>query len=150
MKHIDTEFLYSFIKQHTKAVLSTLSPENKPQAALVGIAVTPDLKLIFDTLSDSRKYNNLLVNPSIAFVIGWDNEATLQYEGVVNFLTGDKLESIKHVYFEFFPEGVERLMWPNICYLCVEPRWIRYSDFKTETLHIEELFFSENLSLQHS
>lgn len=147
MKHINEEFIYSFIKQHRCAVLSTISSDNKPEAALVGIAVTPDLKIIFDTLSDSRKYANLLLNPYIALVIGWDNDASLQYEGKVCFATGDALESIKESYFDFFPDGIERLSWPNIRYLCVEPMWVRYTDFNYDTMRIEELDLSHKISI---
>lgn len=147
MKHINEEFIYSFIKQHRSAVLSTISPDSKPEAALVGIAVTPDLKIIFDTLSDSRKYTNLLLNPYIAFVIGWDNDVSVQYEGKLCFATGEELESIKNTYFEFFPDGPERLNWPNISYLCVEPLWISYTDFNYDTMRIEELDLSHKISI---
>jgi len=64
------EFVYNFISKNKYAVLSTVTKDNHAEAALVGIAVTPDLTIIFDTVSTSRKYKNLIENPSIAFVIG--------------------------------------------------------------------------------
>jgi len=53
------EFLYSFIRQYKYGILSTVSFLNVPESACVGITITPELGIIFDTVSDSRKYKNL-------------------------------------------------------------------------------------------
>ncbi|MEO8399756.1 MAG: pyridoxamine 5'-phosphate oxidase family protein [Ignavibacteriaceae bacterium] len=135
------KFLYNFISKNKCAVLSTVSKDDLPEAALVGIAVTKDLKIIFDTVSDSRKYKNLIKNPSIAFVIGWNDETTLQYEGIAKIPSEKELEKFLKIYFKVFPDGKERKEnWKNIAYFYVEPKWIRYSDFKVEG-KIEEKFF---------
>jgi|GEM_PF-6010306 len=68
------DFLHRFISQHTLAVIATVTEVGIPQSALVGFAVTPDLEIIFDTVTTSRKYKNLRKNPAISLVIGWDNE----------------------------------------------------------------------------
>ncbi len=65
-----TKFLYEFISKSKYAVLATVIPANLPEAALAGIAETQDVKIIFDTVSTSKKYKNLIKNPFIAFVIG--------------------------------------------------------------------------------
>jgi general stress protein 26 len=135
------EFLREFISQHKLAVMSSVASGNMPQAALVGIAVTPDLELIFDTVITSRKYQNLLLNPKIAFVIGWDDERTIQYEGNAEIVQGKKLEEMKKIYFSVFPDGTEREKWPNIIYFCVRPKWIRFSDFSSAVPQIEEMHF---------
>jgi uncharacterized pyridoxamine 5'-phosphate oxidase family protein len=129
-----TDFLYHFIRQHQYGVVATVSSDQVPESAVVGIAVTPDLKIIFDTVSDSRKYKNLLLNPHLAFVIGWDHEITLQYEGIAKMPTGMELAALKTVYFQAFPDGVERQSWKNIAYVVAEPKWIRYSDFNTQQI----------------
>ena len=54
------DFLYDFISRHKLAVIASLSAEDFPQSALVGFAVASDLRIIFDTLTDSRKYQNLI------------------------------------------------------------------------------------------
>jgi hypothetical protein len=56
-----TEFLYNFISNHKYAVLSTVSSEGLPEAALVDFAVAPDLRLIIDTIRTSRKFTNLTI-----------------------------------------------------------------------------------------
>ena len=137
---MQTEFLYKFISKNKYAVLSTVTKDNLPEAALVGIAVTTDLQIIFDTVSTSRKYQNLIANPSIAFVIGWDNEQTIQYEGIAKTPSAQKLDKLLEFYFKVFPDGKERKEnWKDIVYFCVEPRWMRYSDFNNQK--IEECNF---------
>jgi pyridoxine/pyridoxamine 5'-phosphate oxidase len=73
--------LYEFITKHKLAVLATAAADGAPQAALVGIAVTPELELVFDTVRSTRKARNLSENPVAALVIGCTDEITCQYEG---------------------------------------------------------------------
>src|SRR6478736_387842 len=109
-------FLYNFISKHKLAVLAT-SSENKPEAALVGFAITPDLEIIFDTVTTSRKYKNLLKNPAISFVIGWTNEQTVQYEGVARIPSDKELENLLPHYFKVFPDGIDRKEnWKDLVY----------------------------------
>ena len=121
--------LYDFIRARKFAVLATVHARGGPEAALVGIAVTPDLELIFDTTDATRKYANLEADPRIAFVIGWDKEVTLQYEGVADEPQGEELARLKEIYFGTFPEGVNRQDWPGLTYFRVKPRWIRFSNY---------------------
>jgi hypothetical protein len=44
----DPELLYKFLSQHRSGVLSSTGPLGSPQSARVGIAVTPQLEIIFD------------------------------------------------------------------------------------------------------
>lgn len=62
--------LLQFLRKHRLGVLSTVSPSGEPEAAVVGIAFTDDLEVIFDTLDTTRKVSNLRSSPKIAFVIG--------------------------------------------------------------------------------
>ncbi len=133
--------LYQFILPRRLAVLGSISPDGAPQAALVGIAVTGDLEIIFDTVSNSRKYRNLALNPSASFVIGWEGEVTLQYEGQAREPKGDELARYQEIYFAAWPDGPARLAWPGIAYFVVRPTWIRYSDFNQNPPQIEEFTF---------
>jgi len=134
------EFLYQFIAKNKLAVIASVAG-TRPEAAVVGIAVTTDLKIIFDTVSTSRKYHNLVKNPAIALVIGWDKEQTLQYEGLAKIPGAAELDGLLETYFRVFPDGRERkASWKDIAYFVVEPKWIRYSDFN-EPQRIEEFSF---------
>jgi pyridoxine/pyridoxamine 5'-phosphate oxidase len=133
--------LYSFIAQCKLAVLSTVAQTGTPQSALVGIAVTPRLEIIFDTVKSSRKYSNLTARHRCSFVIGWAGEQTVQYEGEAVELTGTELKRCQEVYFQRWPDGPARLSWPGIVYFAVRPRWVRYSDFDQAPPLIQEFTF---------
>jgi len=127
--------LVEFMAACDLAVVSYLSPEGTPQSAVVGIAVTPDLEMVFDTVASSRKYSNLKARPECSLVL-WKDDVTVQYEGIAEE-TGD--ERYKEAYFKKLPDGRDRLSWPGITYFVVRPKWIRYSDFGARV--IEEFSF---------
>jgi len=141
---MDTIGLLSFLRAHKWAIEATVSPEKSPQAAIIGVAASDGLELVFDTLSSSRKAVNLRQNPRIALVIGgWGDTdpRTLQYEGVADFPEGAELEQLKSLYFAAFSDGPTRLAWPGITYVRVRPRWIRFSDFTVDPPAITERSF---------
>jgi pyridoxine/pyridoxamine 5'-phosphate oxidase len=123
-------------------VVSSISREGLPQSALVGIATTEELEIIFDTVNSSRKYRNLIECPSCSLVVGWDGEQTIQYEGIATELKGQELKRYQEIYFAFWPDGPMRASWPGIAYFVVRPRWIRYSDFDQSPPLIEEFAFA--------
>lgn len=132
--------LYNFIHARKLAVISTTSPAGNPQSALVGVAVSPELHIVFDTIKSSRKYTNLKADPRISLVSGWDAEITVQYEGIAVEPEGETLHRAKSLYFKTWPDGVDRQQWPGITWFLITPRWIRYSDF--DSGRIEESNFS--------
>lgn len=120
--------LYRFMRQHRYGVVSSIAADGTPQSALVGIATTPELEIIFDTLRTTRKYANLSRNPHCSFVVG-SGEQTLQFEGIAEEPTGEDLVRYQSAYFEVWPDGRARLSWPNLTHLVVHPKWLRYSDY---------------------
>ncbi|HXB45903.1 MAG TPA: pyridoxamine 5'-phosphate oxidase family protein [Puia sp.] len=133
------EFIYHFIKQHILAVITTCSKENRPEAALIGIAVSEDIEIIFDTVKSSRKYLNIMGNPFVAMVIGWDDETTVQYEGKATILSGQESQYLKEIYYDVYKDGRQRAdTWPGLVHFKISPSWIRYSNFN-EPVVIEEM-----------
>jgi hypothetical protein len=137
--------LFKFMAGQKLGVLGSISPEGAPQSALVGIAVTQELEIIFDTVASSRKYANLLANPAASFVIGLGDrstgEVTVQYEGPTFQPTGAELARYQQVYLAAWPECRDHLSWPGIAYFVVKPKWIRYSDYDQRPPLIEEFAF---------
>jgi hypothetical protein len=86
--------------------------------------------VIFDTLDASRKCINLRRNPRIAVVAGWDEEITVQLEGITDEPTGTERDRILAAYFVPYPDGRDRLIWPGITHFRVRLHWARYSDFR--------------------
>lgn len=123
--------LFAFLMQQKLGVLSSIAADSSPQSALVGIAVTPELEIVFDTVKNSRKYPNLITHPRCSFVIGgWGAVGqTVQYEGEAREPEPPELERYQQIYFKAWPDGPSRLSWPGIVYFAVRPLWVRYSGF---------------------
>ncbi|MFZ5892863.1 MAG: pyridoxamine 5'-phosphate oxidase family protein [Myxococcota bacterium] len=130
----------AFVRRHSLAVQASVTASNSPQAAVVGIVVSDRFEVFFDTLESSRKCQNLRENPRLALVVGWDLKEgrTVQIEGVADEPRGVDLDRLKPVYFERFPDGIERQSWAGITYVRVRPTWVRYSDFSGSEPRIVE------------
>jgi pyridoxine/pyridoxamine 5'-phosphate oxidase len=127
------------MQQQRYGVMSSVAASGVPQSALVGIAVTPKLEIIFDTLSSSRKYRNLIRYPACSFVVGWNGEQTVQFEGTARELLGEQRTRYLEVYFAVWPECRSHLAWPATAYFLVKPTWIRFSDYDQSPPLIEEV-----------
>ena len=136
---MDLGMLYSFMARQRYAVVSSVSGEGIPQSALMGIAVTPELEIVFDTVKTSRKYPNLVERAKCSVVVGWEGQQTVQFEGVAVELRGEALQRYQGIYFAVWPEGRERLRWPAIAYFVVRARWIRYSDYERKPPLVAEI-----------
>jgi pyridoxine/pyridoxamine 5'-phosphate oxidase len=123
------EEVFDIARRKRFVVVSTVDESGAPEAALMGFALTQGNEVVFDTLSTSRKAVNLALNPKAALVIGWDDNISLQIEGLARRPTGDDLASAKTAYFREWPDGRARENWPNIAYVVVRPKWIRYSNY---------------------
>lgn len=131
--------IYAFLARQRFGVVSSVSERGTPESALVGIAVTADLEILFDTLTTSRKYGNLRRCPSCSFVIGWSGEQTVQLEGIAEEPRGAELERYRELYFKTWPDCVAHLQWPSLTYFVVRPHWLRHSDYDQSPPWIEEI-----------
>jgi hypothetical protein len=96
MKMTATDVL-AFLRTQRLAVQASRGAGESVQAALVGIAVTDALEIVFDTLASTRKARNLRLSPRAALVIGgWmsGDERTVQYEGPTDEPTGAELDCV--------------------------------------------------------
>ena len=135
---MDAAFICETMRKFRLAAVASASDDHQPETAVVGIAVTADLEVVFDTVRSSRKYRNLIVHPKVALVI-WKNEMTVQYEGEVRELGGPEDDHYRETYYSVFPDGRERTAnWDGLTHFVIRPRWIRYSNFE-EPVRIEEM-----------
>ena len=133
-------FLRDYIARQRYAVVSSNGPSWTPQSALVGIAVSESLEIYFDTVDTSRKVANIRRDPRVSVAIGWENEQTLQYEGIADEPEGAALADLKAIYFRAWPDGPQRQSWRGITYCRVRPIWLRFSSYVEPQL-IEEMHF---------
>ncbi|MEY4550221.1 MAG: hypothetical protein RL685_6416 [Pseudomonadota bacterium] len=130
--------LIAFLRRYKLAVQATVATDGSPQAAVVGIAVSDQMEVIFDTLDSTRKVQNLRADPRIALVIGWDDAISVQLQGTADFPEGAEQQRIRDCYFVPYPDGRDRLAWPGITHARVRPTWLRYSDYTQEPPYIFE------------
>jgi general stress protein 26 len=136
--------LLAFMRSERYAVQASVSALGRPQAAVVGIAVSDAFELVFDTLDSTRKAVNLRANPRVAFVIGGTREGderTVQYEGTADVPEGAERERLQRIYFDRFPDGRDRLSWPGLIHVRVRPVWVRYSNYGAQPPEIVEFDF---------
>jgi hypothetical protein len=131
--------LHTFMAEHRYGVVSSISAAGTPQSALVGIAVTDQLEVIFDTLRSTRKYRNLIARPACSVVLGFPGEKTLQLEGNAMEPDGAERTRYQEAYFLAWPDGRDRIGWTGMTYLVVKPTWMRFSDFDRRPPLIEEI-----------
>lgn len=131
-----------FMRKYPLAVQASTATGGGVQAAVVGIAVSDELEVVFDTVDSSRKVANLRRDPRIALVVGGTiigDERSVQYEGVADEPTGAEMTRLQELYFVVFPDGRERAGWPGITYIRARPTWIRYVDFGADPPEAVEL-----------
>ena len=133
--------IHAFIARQRYAVVATGHADGSTQSALVGIAVSPELEIYFDTTGDTRKARNLRRDPRIALVVGWDNEQSMQLEGIADEPTGDALAALKAIYYAAWPDGPGREAWPGITWFRIRPKWLRFSDFNRTADAVREITF---------
>jgi len=142
MPTIDRAQLLAFMRQEPYAVEASVSDDGGPQAAIVGVVVSDQFEVFFDTLGSSRKAANLRRHPRAAMVLGpaaAGSAQTVQLEGPVDEPTGSDLARLLELYFERFPDGRDRQRLPDITYWRIRPTWIRFSDFSVDPPHIVEI-----------
>jgi len=138
---MDTNGILKFIKGQKLCVVATISPENKPQSAVVEFGQTDNFEIILDMYNTSRKYKNMKANPSISLVIGWDQNITVQYEGIAQELSGEEKTKYQKLYWAKNPEAKRWADREGIVYFKIIPKWIRYSDLNVHPWKISEYSF---------
>ncbi len=133
--------LVAFIGAQKWAVEATVAADGGPQAAVIGVAVTDDLEVVFDTGTRARKAENLRRTKRMALVVGWDEGRTVQLEGVVDEVTRESADHARllAVYVAKFPDGAARATDPDIAFFRLRPSWGKVSDFRGALPSIEEL-----------
>jgi len=129
------------MQKHRLAVISTVTSSNRPEAALIGYNHLETLELVFRTFTSFRKYKNVLENPHVAFVIGWDDNITVQYEGVAQELRGSELYELQKKYLGKFNADKKHISNSEERFFIVKPTWIRYTNLSDQPEEILEVKF---------
>ena len=87
--------LLTFARRHRFAAVATSSLSGEPQVAIVRFVVTDAFEVVFDTTNTTRKVANLRCNARIAVAIGWDENQTIQIEGLADEPAGQDLQRLE-------------------------------------------------------
>ena len=135
----EKRMVLDYVRAHRLAVVSSVSASGAPQSALVGVAVTDALEVVFDTVATSRKHRNLSADERAAVTFSGPGEQTLQLEGCARpvHIDDERDAMYRETYYAAWPDGRTRRSWPNIAYWRITPVWIRYSDYDRGPLLVE-------------
>ncbi len=123
--------LLEFLRKHKLAVIATCHSDGKPEAATIDFSVRDNLEVVFCTFKETRKFGNLAERPCVAFVVGWDDNITVQYEGEATRVAAADIEEYQEAYLDSLPAAREFIERGAVIFKAT-PRWIRYSDFNQE------------------
>ena len=93
------KIILDFIKKQNLAVLATVG-EIAPESSVLEFGENDNLEIILDMYNSSRKYKNMKKNPNVSLVIGWDEDITIQYEGVAKELSGEEKRLQQEIYWK--------------------------------------------------
>lgn len=96
--------IIDYIKNNPLCVMSTVTPENKPNAATMYIVSDDNLNVYFMTKRETQKYKNIINNPGVAFTS--HNEAGLSTLQIIGdaYPIDPNIDDNKLIYHLF--EGV--------------------------------------------
>ena len=137
---MENDKLFQFVNRCAYGVISYLGDDNSPRSAVVGIAVTSDLEIVFDTVESSRKVPAIDRDGRVSLAC-WEGVTTVQYEGLARRISSTVLGEYHRAYFAKFTDGPARLKWPGITYYAVAPKWIRYTGYNQSPPETIELRF---------
>ncbi len=121
--------LYGILRGHRLGVVASIGPDGAPQSALVNIAVTPELEIIFETTCETRKFANIERDARVSLVVGWSGQETVQYEGLASRPEGSMRDRVRGAFVAAFPDKAADAYWPGNSYVLVTPRWLRFSSY---------------------
>lgn len=117
------------------AVIATNNAKGgSPESALIAFAELPNLEIIFETFSKTRKHDNLQKNGHVSLVIGWDeNQITLQYEGIAKPVPQKETEKYLTIFAAKDTPCTEIFLRnPRVRLYKISPSWLRYSNYSCE------------------
>ncbi|WP_026227356.1 pyridoxamine 5'-phosphate oxidase family protein [Hoeflea sp. 108] len=132
--------ILEFLRNHTLAVIATSHRNGTPEAATIDFTVRDNFEIVFSAFKETRKFGNLAERPGVAFVVGWDDNITVQYEGEATRVPAADIEQYQEIFLNSVPADrvfIER----GAVMFKATPRWIRYSDFNKEPPELIEIQF---------
>lgn len=138
-----------FLKSQRVAVISTTDEKGEPQSAVVTFLVDDEFNIFFVTRKKSRKFANIIRNPRVAVVVGFDPEhpSTIQMHGNAKISESNRISTL----LKFSQALISREKWwpllkvAGLDFVVMEVKidWARWLNLEADA-HDEN--FQENYS----
>jgi general stress protein 26 len=129
------------LEENKFAVITTNSSIGYPSSAIIGFSTDDEGRIIFRSLSNSRKNQNIKKDGRVSLVVLWDNKEwkTLQIEGDARLLTKEEslLVEEKHCQKNKAYEAYKNNELNE--YFAVEILWARYCDMTVNPMDVWEI-----------
>lgn len=127
---VDKKIIFDFVGKKSLCVLATADVTGRPEAAVMAYAAKGISVFYFFTEPETRKYQNLLANKRASVVIGgWENDPTVQLDGLVKELEGHEAEEAREFTLSAHPEWQDYYSSNTGKWFYFKPLWLRYSNF---------------------
>jgi general stress protein 26 len=126
----DRASVAAFARQERLVVVSTVTPEGHPEAALVDIGADDEGTFFFTAHNVARKLDNLRATPKAAMVIGTTGDVSLQLEGHAHVAEGEEKAHLVEALMAHYPNSVAER--PDFEMVAIRPTWVRLYDASTK------------------
>ena len=134
---------YLKAKQIKLCVLATASQDAHPWCAVLGYAITDDLKFILSTHKGSKKYRNIQQNSQVSLLVGWEFKGLyIQCEGKVESIEGGDAFKESEEFFVGQNPHAAKFKSDSTIFLKVTPKFMRVTNFDITPPQIEEIELS--------
>lgn len=131
-----------FLKDNITCVIATVSEDNQPEAATVGISHDEDWTLLVSTNKKSRKYSNLMKNPKVALTVGFEGHVTLQIEGLAEEVETKTITERIQKHLDKIPQAKPFANDEGQAWFVIKPTWLRFTDYWSKPPIFETKDFS--------
>ena len=114
------------IKGLDLCVVSSVNPQGNSESAIVGFSENDKFEIMIGTSKKSRKYQNILNNPSVSIVFGPLENQAVQYEGLAQLIEGEELAERKKIHFKKLPGAMKYESNLEQTYILIKPKWLRF------------------------
>lgn len=139
--HRPNPIILDFIKSKKYAVISSVNQAGQPESALVAFSETNNYELIIMTSETSRKVQNIVLNPNVSIVVGFDSDelTSIQLEGVARVLSLESAQDYTDIYYAKQPGSKKHRDLEGECVVVINLLWARYTNYSaTPTEMFEE------------
>lgn len=140
------EKIAEYLKAHRKITLATVTREGKPLAHTVEYA-SEGAAIYFVTMKTSRKAQNILNDPHVAYAVDedyddWTRIQGVQMEGVATILTGKaEVDRAAGIYLGKFPIVASLPPNPNMVFVKIEPSKGFFLDYLKGLMHRDPVVY---------